>query len=363
VTRTEGAFDCTRPLRLVARSNASEQEQAALRTFAADLEHLLGTRPDVHMDDGATRDRPVAWLTADAAPSRWEPSIGGGWNTKPEGYTIEMRPDAIAMAGADQRGLWYGTRMAYQIVANACDDRPLAPRAPCLAITNWPDHRIRGLHLPLKINTDFELLASLMKCLALYHHNLLVIEVHDAVRYDQQPLGSAPHAYEKHVVRHLVGRSVGMGGIQFSSLDTGEAIALRGAWEPNVRAPSRVDGVVVGRLARALLFLHTCGWETPRGTPVARYSIHFGDGTDQTVDILYGRDILAFDSKSFIYEKLDRQAARLSIIGRTRLGRAVRFHALRWENPRPTVRIESVDLESLGTVAAPMVLAIATESR
>ena len=102
---------------------------------------------------------------------------------------------------------------------------------------------------------------------------------------------------------------------------------------------------------------------TKRGTPVARYCIHFGDGTDQNVDILYGRDILAFDSKSFIYEKLDRQAARLSIIGRTRLGRAVRFHALRWENPRPTVRIESVDLASLGTIAAPMVLAMTTESR
>jgi len=183
----------------------------------------------------------------------------------------------------------------------------------------------------------------------------------DAIAGDRAP-AAFDHGPD-HDLSCLIGRSVGMGGIQFSGLDTGKAIALRGAWEPNVRAPSRVDGIVVGRLARALLFLHTCGWETPRGTPVARYCIHFGDGTDQNVDILYGRDILAFDSKSFIYEKLDRQAARLSIIGRTRLGRAVRFHALRWENPRPTVRIESVDLASLGTIAAPMVLAMTTESR
>jgi len=683
VAKTDGAFDCARPLRLIARSNASEQEKAYLRTFAADLEHLLGARPDVHTDGGATRGRPVAWITTGAAPGRWEPSSEGGWGTKPEGYAIEMRPDGIAIAGADLRGLWYGTRMAYQIVANAGDDRPGEPRAPCLAITNWPDHRIRGLHLPLKINTDFELLASLMKCLALYHHNLVVIEVHDAVRYEAQPLGSAPHAYGKHVVRHLVelgqryglevvpglnslghiqewlfqpyrldrlaefreliedpsrptrrrertlcpsnpkgrellfgiydellelfkpkrflvgldeafdwaecrrckgkdparlfanhinalndyfrarqvqmimfqdlflekknwplgppchsqgtapaldliprenilmccwqysthteypafkhfvdrrfqcvgaswfqpeniwgysryvqahggqgmigttwtphgwgprhwqirtdpsrlaayvrggdafwscnlpktapgdegydaeaeierhyarsrrdrrakfspvdidrwrnwglsdaiagdrapaafdhgpdhdvsclvGCSAGMGGIPFSGLDTGKAIALRGAWEPNVQAPGRVEGLAVGRPARALLFLHTCGWETPRGTPVARYTVHFDDGTDQIVDVLYGRDILAFDGKSFIYEKLDRQTARLSLVGRTRLGRAVRFHTLRWENPRPAVPIESVDLASLGTIAAPMVLAITTENR
>ena len=683
VTKADGAFDCARPLRLIARSNASEQEKAALRTFAADLEHLLGSRPDVHTDGGAARGRPVAWITTGAAPGLWQPSSEGGWETKPEGYAIEMRPDGIAIASADLRGLWYGTRMAYQIVANACDGQPREPRAPCLAITNWPDHRIRGLHLPLKRNSDFELLANLMKCLALYHHNLVVLEVHDAVRYDAQPLGSAPHAYEKHLLRHLVelgqryglevvpglnslghiqgwlfqpyrldrlaefreliedpsrptlrrertlcpsnpkgrellfgiydelldlfkpkrflvgldeafdwaecsrcrgkdparlfaehinalndyfrarrvqmimfqdmflekkdwplgppchsqgtapalgmiprenilmccwqystdteypafkhfvdrrfqcvgaswfqpeniwgysryvhahggqgmigttwtphgwgprhwqirtdpsrlaayvrggdafwscklpktapgdegydaeaeierhyarsrldrrtkyspvdidrwrnwglsdaisgdraptafdhgpdhdlscliGHSAGMGGIPFSGLDTGKAIALRGAWEPNVRAPGRVEGVVVGRPARALLFLHTCGWETPRGTPVARYSVHFEDGTDQIVDVLYGRDILAFDSRSFIYEKLDRQTARLSLVGRTRLGRAVRFHTLRWENPRPAVPMKSVDLASLGTIAAPIVLAMTTESR
>jgi hypothetical protein len=95
---------------------------------------------------------------------------------------------------------------------------------------------------------------------------------------------------------------------------------------------------------------------------VARYTIHFADSTDQVQDILYGRDVLAFDSAYFLYGKLDSQRAWPSLVGRTRAGEALRCHVLRWVNPRPDVAIRSVDLASLGTVASPVVLGITSES-
>ena len=685
VAELDGVFDCGRTLRLVGSANTSARERSFLLTLAADIEGLLGARPEVVVERGEAASHPSAWVVAaeEQTPQLWGPSLDGQWDRHEEGYAVEMRPNAIALAGADAQGLWYATRMVYQVLANAHDENPRHPQARRLKLTNWPDHQIRGMHIPLRRSSDLGFLEQVIRCLGLYHYNLLIFEVHDAVRYDDYPLGSAPGAYEKETVRRLVdlgrrnglevvpginslghaqdwlfqpyrldrlsefkdliedssrpelrrqrtlcpsnprvyellfgihgellelfdsrrffvgldeafdwaecprcrgkrpavlfadhinklndhfrkrnvemimfqdmflekgdwprgvpsnshdtapaidliprenilmccwqytpdteypafshfvdrgfkcvgaswfqseniwgyaryvkahggqgmigttwtphgwgpGRwqmrtersrlaayvrggdaywscdlpatapkdegydadveierhyarhatdrrvtytpldinrwrnwglndtvagdrakasfdygpehdlsclirsAVGMGGVPFEGLETGKAIALRGAWEPNIRAPVEVEGIVVGRRASAIVFLHTCGWEVTRGTPIARYTMHFEDGANQVQDILYGRDILAFDSDYFMYDELDPNCIWPSLVGRTRIAQAVRFHAFRWANHRPDVGIRSLDLASLGTIASPIMLAITTEDR
>ena len=676
-----GHFDCSRRLTLVAREDAPSRERAALRILAGEVEGLLGTRPDVVTGEAAPG--PAAWITASAAGDVSVPEADGQWDAAREGYAVSVGRDAIAMGGADAGGLWYATRMVYQILANAHDEDPVAPRAPCCFLASWPDHAIRGMHLSLRTRSDLGLVESLIRCMGLYHYNLLVLEAFDAVRYDAYPLGSAPGAYDKPTLRRLVdtaaehglevvpginslghaqewlfqpyrldqlaefediiedpsrpevrrqrtlcpsnprtrellfgiygelleltgarrffvgldeafdwgmcarckgqdpavlfaghtsalheylgargvemimfqdmllekgtwplgvpchsrgtapaadkiprggllmccwqyttgaeypafehfldkgftcvgaswfqpeniwgysryvdahggegmvgttwvphgsssghwqvrtarsrlaayvrggdafwscrlpatapddegysaeaeierhygrhrrhvtstfrpididasrnwalddahagdrapaafdygpehdlsclqGVTVGMGGVPFGGLGSGRCVALRGAWEPNVRAPASVRGIAVNANVRGLLFLHTCGWAVARGTPVARYTIHFADGTHQVQEILYGRDILAVDSDSFPYDRLDTDRVWLSLVGRSRDGQALRFHVLRWANPRPGVAVTSVDLASRGTVAAPVLLAITAHTQ
>ena len=677
---SDGHFDCARRLTLVARREAAGREQAALRILAGEIGELLGTRPDMVVGGGTTR--PVAWLATSEAGDLTGPAPDGQWDASSEGYAVSVGPEAITMAGADVRGLWYATRTAYQVLANAHDASPESPLAPCCSLASWPDHAIRGMHLPLRCRSDLGLIEELIRCMGLYHYNLLILEAFDAIRYDEHPLASAPDAYDKATVRRLVGlatrhglevvpginslghaqewlfqpyrlarlaefkdivedparpevrrqrtlcpsnprtrellfgiygelldltgaqrffvgldeafdwgvcdrckgrdpaalfaghtnalhaylkgrgvdmimfqdmmleegkwplgvpchshgtasaaekipregllmccwqyttdteypafkhfldmgfrcvgaswfqpeniwgysryvhaqggdgmigttwvphgsspghwqlrtarsrlaayarggdafwscglpatapedegyspeteierhygrhrrdtnstlraididasrnwrledtragdrvpaafdygpdhdmsclldATTGMGGTPFHGLGGGRCIALRGGWEPNVRAPESVPGIVVDANVRGLLFLHTCGWEVARGTPVARYTIHFADGTHQVQEVLYGRDVLAFDSDGFPYDRLDAGRVWLSLVGRSRGGQALRFHVLRWSNPRPGVKVTTVDLASRDTVAAPVLLGITAEA-
>ena len=683
MTIEPGAFDAAGGLRVVPRIEASAKEKADLQTFAEDLAGLTGRPVTVESQTDWASPRPVALLLPVGSARPGAASLPAGeWRKHAEGYALRVTPNGIVLTGADDRGLWYATRMAYQILANAHDAGPAKPASRCVSVSSWPDHNIRGMHISLKPKTDLALLERLLKCLALYHYNTVLVEVFDAVKYDDHPLGSAPNAIskdrmrdviavgrryglemvpginslghaqgwlfqpyrldqlesfkdlmedasrprarrqrtlcpsnpkarellfgiygelldlfeskrffvgldevfdwckcercrgkapaslfaghikklhnhlhargiemwmfqdmflekkdwplgvpahshetaaalaevpreglimacwqyspdtdypafkhfidrgltcvgftwfqppniwgysryarkvgaagmvgttwsgpgaapwgwqvrtekqhlasyvragdafwscdlprsapkeegyepkieiERHYARHAVTRSalhvplnidrwrnwdmadavagdnapagldygpdhdlscltrcrVGMGGVPFHGLSAGKIITLRGVWEPVRRAAEAARGIAVNRPAKALMFLHTCGWQVKNGTPVAQYVMHFEDGGSQTQEIIYGRDVLAFDSDLYMYDRLDTNRTWPSLVGLSRAGTALRFHVLRWTNPRPEVKVASIDLVSLDTCAAPMVLAVTVEA-
>jgi hypothetical protein len=62
---------------------------------------------------------------------------------QPEGYLLLVTPEKVLIAGADDRGAYYGARTFLQLVAHATSDGGL-PRAPACLIRDWPDEAFRG---------------------------------------------------------------------------------------------------------------------------------------------------------------------------------------------------------------------------
>ncbi|MBI2298731.1 MAG: beta-N-acetylhexosaminidase [Armatimonadetes bacterium] len=149
-----------------------------------------------------------------------------------------------------------------------------------------------------------------------------------------------------------------------SGLPTGEATLGGIAWRIAPRAvvtagtlapaglPGEVDGIRIGRRARTVAFLQTCGWPADGGAVVARYRIHYADGTQEEAPLTYGRDVAAW------YAKRPVSRARVVWRGQTPTGQPLWLYAWEWSNPHSEREIASVDVVSAGGRAAPAVLAV-----
>ena len=116
--------------------------------------------------------------------------------------------------------------------------------------------------------------------------------------------------------------------------------------------------VRVEQPCRRLHFLHATDQPEADATPVAAYVIHYADGQQLEVPLLYGREIQAW-----IREE-DPPAQREPLIAwSTNAGGGITLQLCHftWDNPRPSVTVESLDFVSEMTRAAPFILAITAE--
>lgn len=135
----------------------------------------------------------------------------------------------------------------------------------------------------------------------------------------------------------------------FTTSPVPECVMLGGPGVPN-NLPNSVEGIPVGRRAAALFFVHTARidrWpnddERRRGVPfeVARYRIRYADGQSVEVPLLLGRNIGSFVSKR--PEPLPEAALAWSKPYADSDDHAVAY-LFQWNNPRPGVAIDSIDL-------------------
>jgi len=88
---------------------------------------------------------------------------------------------------------------------------------------------------------------------------------------------------------------------------------------------------------------------------VGEYVVHYADGKAVNIDLIYGRNIRAWDDQS--------TAMSYGFAWRTRAqdGRLVGVSELRWRNPRPDMKVTSIDFVSADTEASPFLLALTAE--
>ncbi len=147
------------------------------------------------------------------------------------------------------------------------------------------------------------------------------------------------------------------GGILFTVLDPAgnqgrSIIMLRGSREELRRLPASVR-VPVGRRAAVITVLHASPFAASRfGEQVGTYTIHYEDGTEETVPLLYKRNI-----NTWLEEPVSMEQ-EVAWSGRTVSGLDVHLSLLRWINPYPLKVIRAIDLASAGTDAAPAVFAV-----
>ncbi len=130
-----------------------------------------------------------------------------------------------------------------------------------------------------------------------------------------------------------------------------KAVALAGTLAP-AGLPASVSGIAIGRKAKELLFVHTCGWGVAIGERVGSYRIHYADGSTEEAPLIYGRNITcALDARPL-------SQARRVWEGKTPGGAPLALTCWPWKNPHPERAIASVDFESAGRRAAPALIAL-----
>lgn len=119
--------------------------------------------------------------------------------------------------------------------------------------------------------------------------------------------------------------------------------------------PLRMDGIQVSRRCRAIHLLtgalHT---RAPEGAELGKILFHYVDGSQDTLS-------LRLKENTYNYW-FGGQAENLAWQGRIREGNAT--HAVAhttWQNPKPELEVESIDLVSAEAQGAPFVVAITVE--
>ena len=128
-----------------------------------------------------------------------------------------------------------------------------------------------------------------------------------------------------------------------------------------------IRGMRVGRRAAALHFLHGAAWDTPEGTVIGRYLVHYADGETVEVPLVFGRNIR--DWMAYLRDRAKPPMPDApEVFGgenaftRRVAGGYVRLFDFRWRNPRPEAEIASIDLVSAMTRSAPFLVALTVEA-
>jgi hypothetical protein len=136
----------------------------------------------------------------------------------------------------------------------------------------------------------------------------------------------------------------------------------RGATDPNT-----ARGITVGDTVTSVHVLQATIYETSEGTRVGRYVLRYADGESRELPIRYCEDTrnhwsgldVAFD------RGIEAKNGKTVWQGKDRFaqsgGATIRLFKRTYANPRPTVRLESIDFETTMTACSPILLGISVE--
>jgi hypothetical protein len=123
-------------------------------------------------------------------------------------------------------------------------------------------------------------------------------------------------------------------------------------------AEGQCAGIPVNQRCHRLHFLHTTDLPEDNGVKVGVYRIHYADGQDHEIPIIYGRDVLAWldDSGATNVPALTPVWQVTKPPGVTR-----RLFQTTWTNPRSNTQIKTIDFVSAMSKAGPILVAITAD--
>jgi outer membrane lipoprotein-sorting protein len=154
----------------------------------------------------------------------------------------------------------------------------------------------------------------------------------------------------------------GLQTIQGIPFDLRGVVQLAGTAEPYLRRlfPEQRRDVDIQQRARRLHFLHACGWTATDGTPIGHYVVHYADGAQRLIPIIYGYDV-----RNWWPQPNEPAPASTGLIlawqSTPATGDPRRLYLTSWTNPRPEVPIRSLDYVSGMAGPAPFLVALTVE--
>ena len=151
------------------------------------------------------------------------------------------------------------------------------------------------------------------------------------------------------------------GGVKFDVRGIVQVSGQAAVQQLNVKFPKEVAGIKVGRTAHKLHFFHAVGWQSPLGTTVATYVVHYANGETREIPVAYGKDVRDWWTQA---SESGDDLAKPVWTGTNLAAPDNPPHGLyltTWENPLPDVAIESLDYRSAMANSAPFLIALTVE--
>ena len=163
-------------------------------------------------------------------------------------------------------------------------------------------------------------------------------------------LGSLPRGIQK------------LGGTEF---DVRGVIQLTGSLAESAGAafPVSQTGIKLGRKCKHLHFLQAAGWQAEDGKVIGKYVLHYTGGETATLNIVYGTDTIDWWKSSG-----DAKPPKSATVGwagsnpaTEALGSSLWLFKRTYDNPKPDLRIDSLDFISSQAESAPFLVALTVE--
>jgi beta-lactamase regulating signal transducer with metallopeptidase domain len=130
--------------------------------------------------------------------------------------------------------------------------------------------------------------------------------------------------------------------------------------------PDQIQGIKVGRKLNKLHILHATGYSMDDDSQIAEYTVNYEDGTSVTIPVVYGKDVLDWWKYSFSGEP-----TRGKVVwngenepAKKEFDATIRLYMTTWENPKPDLRITSIDYSATKDIqCVPFCVAMTAEAK
>lgn len=129
--------------------------------------------------------------------------------------------------------------------------------------------------------------------------------------------------------------------------------------------PVAVSNIGVGQACRQLHFLVGIGWRDPKGMVVGQFVMRLADGSQEPRPLVYGVDARNWGFVAGTFREAGTpEPAWKGPLERSRMAwpeEGCCLYKVTWQNPRPKVKVESLDFISSMSSSAPFLMAVTAE--
>jgi hypothetical protein len=139
-----------------------------------------------------------------------------------------------------------------------------------------------------------------------------------------------------------------------AEVDCPSVIMLGGRGMPE-EFPKSITGIEVNTRFSTIHFLHGCAHGAEDGSKAGSYVVKYEDGEVEQIDLAYSREISAW------YDQSTALTYGFAWREKIRGGALIGVSELSWDNPRPKVKVTSIDFVAHHPEASPFLVAMTTE--
>jgi hypothetical protein len=154
-----------------------------------------------------------------------------------------------------------------------------------------------------------------------------------------------------------------MGQVQFDIRGLIQLAGTQLQTQAGALCPVSATSLPIGRKFARLHVLHGAAWPEQEGAKVGAYVLHYVDGRQLELPILYGEDVRNW----WDVDDRGKEASRATLVWTgqnpaiSRANGLLRLFKRTWDNPRPDVVVESIGFTSTMTKCAPFLIALTLE--